>query len=794
MFVGATIVFSVILATAASTLAATPANADFSSTVTPVLARHCVFCHGGTRPKADLALDDLSPDFVKNSSAWQRVMERVADGSMPPKDHPRPTPDEQAAVVDWIGAGLRKSQLDRQAAVGRAQMRRLNRVEYVNTLRDLLGVNVDVESLPPDGVASGFDNVDVALDFSAPLIERYLEAADAALDAVFIKGPRPEPVTMQLDLAALARKAADTKATPRFGQSTVVRENEVVFRVANAPMRIHETGVAIPGRFRFRISANADNNGDGTTFLVYVGNYGFQPETARLSSAYDVGDKPTVVEFTETLKAKESIRIAPYGLPTIWKDLPEDYNGPGLAVQWIEIEGPLVGEWPPAATVRLLGNVNLATGTAEDAAAILRRFVPRAFRRNVSAEELAPYVDLVKSQLSSIKDVRRSEKFELALRVALKAVLCSPDFLYLHSQPGKLNDYDLASRLSYFLWSTMPDDALLDLARQGRMNASDVLRQQVERMLADRKSRAFTENFTGQWLSLRDLKATNPDKNMYPEFDDLLELSMPRETYYFFEEVLKRNLSVLEFVDSDWTMLNQRLAKHYGIDGVQGSKFRRVPLLPECHRGGVMTQAAILKVTANGTYTSPVRRGAWILSHILGVQSPPPPKDVPALEPDVRGATTMREQLARHRSIETCAACHIQIDPPGNALENFDVIGSWREWYRVDNKNAKGWAKISLPNGGERTFAKGPNVNAADELSDGRKFADIDSFKKLVLADPDQFPRSLTERLLIYATGHGLEFADRDVVAKVVAEIKSKNYGFRALIHAIVQSPTFRNK
>ena len=269
---------------------------------------------------------------------------------------------------------------------------------------------------------------------------------------------------------------------------------------------------------------------------------------------------------------------------------------------------------------------------------------------------------------------------------------------------------------------------------------------------------------------------------------------MPRETYLFFEEILKDDRSVLEFVHSDWSMLNERLATLYGIPDVAGSAFRKVQLPAGSHRGGVLTQAAVLKVTANGTNTSPVVRGAWVLDHILGTPPPPPPKDVPAIEPDIRGAKTIREQLAKHRQIESCASCHKKIDPPGNALENFDVIGGWREFYRTIPGGGRKQVKITTAKGRSHGVGKGPNVDAADELSGGRKFADIDGFKKLLLDDPDQFARGLTEKLLVYATGHGLEFADREVVANILADVQPKNYGFRTLIHTIVQSPTFRSK
>jgi hypothetical protein len=350
----------------------------------------------------------------------------------------------------------------------------------------------------------------------------------------------------------------------------------------------------------------------------------------------------------------------------------------------------------------------------------------------------------------------------------------------------------LASRLSYFLWSSMPDQPLLDAAANGRLKDPAELRRQVERMLTDPKANRFTEEFTGQWLGLRNIKATTPDAKLYPEFDDGLELAMVRETRLFFDEVLRHDLSLLNFVDSDFAILNARLARHYGIDGVAGGAMRKVPLPPGGVRGGVMTQAAVLKVTANGTNTSPVPRGVFVLDRIMGRPSPPPPQNVPAIEPDTRGATTIREQLAKHRNLGACASCHQKIDPPGYALENFDVIGGWRDNYRVI---AKGFNdRVKDRDGNSQPFAKGPKVEAGDTLPDGRKFEDVAGFKRLLLQDKDGLARAMAERLLVYGTGHGLEFADRDAVRSVLEQVREKGYGFRALVHEVVQSRTFRNK
>jgi len=357
----------------------------------------------------------------------------------------------------------------------------------------------------------------------------------------------------------------------------------------------------------------------------------------------------------------------------------------------------------------------------------------------------------------------------------------------------KLDEYSLAERLSYFLWSTMPDDELLAAARKGELSKPATLRAQVERMLKSPKARRFTENFAGQWLDLRKIDATIPDPQLYGDFDYLLLWAMPRETELFFDEVLKNDLSLLSFVDSDWTILNERLAQLYGISDVEGNAFRKIKLPPGSHRGGVMTQASICKVTADGTRTSPVLRGKWILERIIGKPPQPPPPDVPTIDPDIRGATTIRQQLDKHRNTPACAACHVHIDPPGFALETFDPIGNWRDFYRVPVRPGRAMP-IDIHAFNQRPVYRGPDVEKGDKTPDGRAFKDIDDYKKILLEDKDQLARNLTQKLIVYATGADIQFADREIVEQILAKIRARNYGFRRLIHEIVQSRVFLNK
>ncbi len=383
--------------------------------------------------------------------------------------------------------------------------------------------------------------------------------------------------------------------------------------------------------------------------------------------------------------------------------------------------------------------------------------------------------------------------FDEAMVETYKSILCSPHFLFMEEKPGPLDGYALASRLSYFLWNSMPDEALLAAAARGDLAHPDVLHAQVERMLADPRAARFTEDFAGQWLDLRKIDATTPDMALYPEFDRILQASSVRETELFFEEILRHDLSLTEFVQSDWTYLNRRLAQHYGIavDDSLGYELRKVPLPPGSHRGGVMTQASVLKVTADGARTSPILRGKWICERMLGVMPPPPPPDIPKIEPDIRGATTIRQQLAKHRSTAACASCHTVIDPPGFALESYDVIGGWREFYRVPPRTGR---SVKLANYPERTVSRGLDVEMGDKMPDGRPFADVEQYKQLLLEDKDALARNLVRKVLTYATGADVQFADREVVEQIVRDLRQKNYGFRTLIHDVTESRCFLSK
>lgn len=758
------------------------------------LNRHCVECHGAEKPKGKFSVDSLGFDFNEqaNRDRWLSVLKRVQAGEMPPKGKARPAEPDSAALTSWISARDDAAARARRDAEGRVVLRRLNRAEYTNTVRDLLGIDLDLrEKLALDGSLDGFDNVGSALHLSSFALERYLEASEAALNVAIADRPAPAKMRTRYSLK-------NQHGVKIYGnQFYRVLDNDTVVMFVST----HDTTVWLSefyarerGNYRFRISASGFQSlGKPVTFAV-------NSSTVGLVGYFDVpADKPTVIEFVSRVKEQDgSIEIAPYGLGkavTKTEGGAAKYTGAGLAVHWIEVEGPLYEAWPPASHRRIFGDRPqeplqntgrlevVSKNPAADAETIIRDFARRAFRRPMTEDELKPFLSLVRARLNE------QDSFEQAVRVGLVAVMSSPGFLFLEEKPGKLDDFALASRLSYFLWSTMPDEELLTLAAQQKLSDPDTLRKQADRMLNDPKAAEFATNFCGQWLGLREIDFTEPHYGRYPEWDQMLKVSMVRETELFFTEILKHDLSVTNFVASDFSTLNGRMAQHYAIPGVDGLwEFRKVPLPADSHRGGVLTMGSVLKVTADGTNTSPVKRGSWVLERILGTPPPRPPANVPPLETDIRGAKTLREQLAKHRDNAQCAACHAKIDPPGFALESFDVIGGWRDYYRVSNWTA---GVKEVPG---KLYLRGHDVDATGETADGQKFQNVDEFKQLLLKDKDQITRSLCERLVTYATGGAPEPADKPEIDAIVAKVRDKNYGLRTLVHEIVQSKLFQYK
>lgn len=778
----------------------TVASADASPPLPTFLQTYCVQCHGDNTQEAGLRFDDIGlADKPSHQQTLTKILDVIEAGEMPPPSEPRPDSTELRSVASLIVEVLAASAPESEPA-----LRRLNRREYENTIHDLLGIDAPLaDLLPEDGSVQGFDNVADGLSISSVLMEQYLKAANVAFDAV-IRRIEPLPAkTRRVQMMEVKENLESVKKNK--GGTIEVEDSFVKFTPGWPPARLDDVHPIEDGIYRCRAAVWPHDPGDRTLAVaIYVGAL-FGPETRKFIGVFDVtgtSEQPRIIEFTTHLEAGHTIHIEPRVWPehVTWRDKHE--ARPGIGILWAETHGPLDQDFPSIAQKNLFGDVDHismvpdkpiymrhrkgvklhvveSTRAADDIERILREFIPRAFRRDVAEPEMQPFINLALGRLEA------GRSFEEAVRAGVSAVLCSPQFLLLN-RSDVVDDHTIAARLSYFLWSTAPDQELLQLADAGKLSIRTIRQSQVQRMIGDPKIQTFVDNFTGQWLDLRDIEFTTPAKKLYPEFDPLLQEAMLRETQHFFTHVLQQNLSVVNFVDSDFTFLNERLARHYGIDGVTGHEsFQKVELPMESVRGGVLTHASVLKVTANGTTTSPVVRGVWVMDNILGRPLPPPPPGVPAVEPDIRGATSIREQLAKHREDVACARCHKRIDPAGFALEEFDAIGGVRSWYRSLGEGEK------IP--GQKSYRKGPNVEPSDQLADGSTFDNFQAFRDCLLKDRQQVVRAITTKLLVYATGRPVRPGDRSFVDQIIDNAGGDDAGLKSIILAIVESELFLN-
>ncbi|MEW4561082.1 DUF1592 domain-containing protein [Bremerella sp. JC770] len=766
--------------------------------VRALLKTHCIECHGAETQEANLRLDTLAfpSTALDNAHVWSRVVNAVERGEMPPDYQEQPTADERKQLIGQIVGTVT------QATERPISLRRLNRQEYENTVHDLLGIDVPlVDLLPEDGKVQGFDKGIDGLSFSSVLLEEYLKAANVAFDATIRRIEPLSPETRRAELMQIKENIDSVKK--KKGGVIEVDGSLVKFTPGWPPARIDDSHPIEDGVYRCRVAIWPHNPGDRTiSVALYVGAL-FGPDTQQFVGIFDAAGtpgEPRVVEFTCRMDEGDTIHIVPRVWPehVTWRDKHE--KRPGVGIAWVETYGPLDQSFPSEATKKLFGDVESITmkehwsvwmrhrknvkshliessQPKEDLQRMLKAFIPRAFRRPVSDQEMQPFIDLAINRLES------GRTFEQAARSGVTAVMCAPQFLLVNREPV-VDDYTIASRLSYFLWSTMPDEELLKLAAEGKLSDPAVRRAQVNRMIADPRIENLVNDFTAQWLDLRDIEFTTPDKKLYPEYDPLLLEGMLGETRHFFEHVLQEDLSVMNFIDSDWTFLNQRMAGHYGLPEVEGhEQFQKVSLPEDSIRGGVLTHASVLKVTANGTTTSPVIRGVWVLDKMLGRPAPPPPPGVPAVEPDIRGATTIREQLDKHRNNAACASCHKRIDPPGFALEEFDAIGGHRDYYRSVGEGER------IPN--QKSYRKGPDVESSFAMADGREFENFVQFRQQMSDDQALVARAIAEKLLIYSTGRRMGLAQRDAVDQIVAQSSKHDLGLKSMIHAVVESDLF---
>jgi len=714
------------------------------------------------------------------------------------------------------------------------------------------------DALPEDGVAFRFNKVGSALDISHVQMARYLGAADEALRQVIagsVDAPEPKVVRyrtrdedsytgpMKFDVFNTAPERATFPVLGFAGQPEV-RAGKAPITVGDTNAELRElegVGVAagsyeplepkfrkfkapVPGHYKLRFNGYSVWVGPGQSNKWFIPNLDdiskgrrsepvtvyseTPPHLLRKLGAFDVSPDPAVHELEVWLLAGETVRVDPARLfrsrpgAGRWQNpLAEKDGQPGVVFRWLEVEGPIREASPDTGLRLLFGDLPVTRGTnkaaqvevasahpVQDAERLLRTFLKAAYRRPGAEKEARRFLPVVEAALKS------GSGFAESMIAGYTAVLCSPEFLCVEEHPGRLDDHALATRLSLFLWNSVPDAELRAVADSGQLRRPEVLRAQTERLLDHPNSRRFVEAFLDYWLDLRRIQATSPDATLYSDYylDDLLTESAQEETQAFFAELVRGNLPAGNLVASDFAVVNERLALHYGLPPFEGVAVRRVSLPKDSPRGGLMTQAGVLKVTANGTTTSPVLRGAWIMERLLGRPPPPPPPGVPAVEPDIRGAATIRQQLDKHRSQESCAACHRKIDPAGFALESFDVMGGFRENYRA---LGPGTPEKGLGMGGQKfEFHRALAVDCSGELPDGRPFRDIRELKALLLDDEPQIARNLTRQLAVYATGSPVRFGDSAAIEEILARTRADAHGVRSLIHGLVQSPLFQNK
>jgi hypothetical protein len=795
--------------------------------VTAFLNRYCVDCHGATKPKADFQIGQLKVSANQaDAENWQLVLDNLQLDEMPPKDAKQPTPAEVEKVTGWI-----QSEISRAASVltgtgGEVVLRRLNRVEYQNTIADLFDVHGDFTAgFPEDLREHGFDNNGGALMLSAAQMQEYMKAAEFVLARAIAPAKRPETVSKAMTLhegnrkgIELARKelegrlanfdklgAVEQKRTqqiqaaakddPAYGYRFPVRENGMLRPPKpddgphlDAVMTVQqyfsgEPQFGLPagrGWYRVKAVAYALKNDGKPTRLKFTVEEGYSGKLPKAVSVFTFTDEqPREVEARYYLEPGDRVVFTIMdGAPHSQGRTMIDQPGPFIAIRSFSIEGPVFESWPPKGHRTLFGEIDPSQLTPEKAEAIAAHLAPKLFRRPVDAAAVAKYRALFEKFTKSMTP-------DEALRGMLTAMLVSPRFLYHEEPPNGPDAYAIASRMSYFLWRSTPDDELLTAAADSSLLDGTKRRTQAERMLADPRSARFVKDFTGQWLRVREVGMMKANAELYPEYDDELEAAMRGETEHFIAEMFRRDLPLANLIDSDWTMLNERLAKHYAIDGVVGPDFRRVSLdKSKTVRGGLLTHASIHAVTSNGSTTSPVIRGTWMLEKFLGTPAPPPPPDVPAIEPDIRGATTIKQQLAKHRDIASCASCHRKIDPPGFALENFDVIGGWRVHYR---------ALVEPMPGARAKLSDGPPVDSADEWAGVGQFSNFQEFRELVKKREDLVTQNLTHQLFTFALGRAPGFADRQPLKDIATHVREKQSGMKSLVLDIVSSPVFTN-
>lgn len=797
------------LASATSALAV-----EWRADLMPFLQLHCFDCHGDGAAKGGLDLEKLGHDLTDAATfaKWEQIFDRVDKGEMPPaKVKERPSTIEISLLRKNLGQALNTQHAQEKGTV----LRRLNRREYENTMNDLFGTSLKLEEmLPEDGRSHEFDVVGESLGLSMTHLQRYLKAAGMVFDAAVARtteAPKPRLIKCTYRESEVKREA---------GKSVKILDDGALVRFSASGLsggHLREGNTPEPGLYRVRVTGYAYQSETPVTVSISGTSYAPGSETPQIGfTSFPPGD-PTTIEMEAWLEPRYMLRINPYSLfdPDHWTRINkgqsiDGHKGPGFALLSASMEGPIVKEFPSRGHKLIFGDLErreveprnpndrkksrykpkfeiISGNETSDASRVIRRLANQAFRRPVTDEEATPYLALF------TRERNKGEKFEEALRTTFTALFSSPHFLYLRETPGLLDDIALANRLSFFLNRTLPDRELLRAASGEKLSRNQaVLRKETERLLRHERFDRFLTDFTESWLDLRDMDFTEPDKKLFPEFDRPLQLFMVEETEEFLRELISSNLPATNLVKSDFAMLNARLAGHYGIPGVTGVEIRKVKLPRGTPRGGFLAQGSVLKVTANGTNTSPVQRGAWVMERILGKNPPPPPPGIPGVEPDIRGTESLRELLARHRSMENCRGCHAKFDHLGFALESFNPIGGYRQHYRSFNPGAPRVAQLAK--GRQVTYRQGPVVDASGKFEDGFEFAGFTEFQGHLASQPENLTRALAIKLLTFATGREMGFSDRAEVERIVKESSQNGYRVRNLMHQVIGSVIFRSK
>jgi hypothetical protein len=743
-----------------------PMQRQYEQQVKPLLVKYCYSCHADGKDKGDLTLDEAKTvlNVQRDRNTWQKVADNTLTGAMPPKNKTQPTAAERKLVSDWIAGAFEWFDPTAPRDPGRVTIRRLNRNEYNNTVRDLLGVTFKpAADFPADDTGYGFDNIGDVLSMSPLHAEKYLAAAEDVVDRS-LAPPHPPEVKI------IRYRGGELQATEgglEDGVRTLTTDGEVF-----------KGGWPFPvvGQYEIRVRASADRAGDEFAKLAIR----FDNKDVKV---VDVKDPPPKKRWNEYSVRVDVIKPGAFKVAAAFTN---DFYDPdatdpkrrdrNLRVHLIEVAGPFNAKpVEPSKAYKKVFFVRPGPGVTEEQAAfkVLQRFCTRAYRRPATAREIEQLLALYKIARADGND------FEAATKIAITATLVSPNFLFRieqekstnPDQPYLIGEYELATRLAYFLWSSMPDDELMAKAGAGQLRKPEVIQAQLTRMLRDPRAKAFVSNFVGQWLELRNIESATIDRKVFPTFDNKLRADMRRETEMFFENLLTQDRSVLDLLAGDYTFVNERLAKHYGIAGVAGEDFRQVSLAGT-RRGGVLTMAGVLTVTAMPTRTSPVKRGKFVLEQILGTPPPPAPADVPALseKPADVSAKPLRDRLQAHRADAACASCHARMDPIGFAMENFDAIGRWRD------KDG------SFP------------IDASGTLPEGQSFKGPDELRRVIAARKDDFLRTLTEKMMTYALGRGMETYDKSTIRDIGAAVAKDGYKFSTLISRIVNSDAFQKR